>query len=253
MTTTIDTVEFLGKALTLITTDTQRLVAMRPICEGIGLDWKAQLDRIKRDEVLSTSVVMMTTQLPGDSQTRSVACLPLDMLNGWLFGVEVRRCRQAIRPALIRYKSECYAALAAYWQKRAVPAPVADDQLELARRAQGFAQDNVVALLEGHRFMAAVVNGRLSMQSIPPRAGVVEPESLHHWIEDPGLLEREDLERVAMAALRRLESAGGQHAIRKLLSALDPNYLLVLESELILSLYGSPAVYDKLARGGRDD
>lgn len=238
MTTSIDTVEFLGKALTVITTETQQLVAMRPICEGIGLDWKAQLDRIKRDEVLSTSVVMMTTQLPGDSQTRSVACLPLEMLNGWLFGVEVKRCRQAIRPALIRYKRECYAALAAYWQKSPAPNAQADALVELRHR-------RILFTLDGY--------GRPQAQAVPDDAGLIRPGDLHQWIEDPTMLERADLERVALAALRRLETAGGQHAIRKLLAALDPNYLLVLESELILSLYGSPAVYDKLARGGRDD
>jgi len=96
-------------------------------------------------------------------------------------------------------------------------------------------------------------DGRPQAQAVPDDAGLIRPADLHQWVEDPTLLERAELERVALAALRRLETAGGQHAIRKLLAALDPNYLLVLESELILSLYGSPAVYDKLARGGRDD
>lgn len=96
-------------------------------------------------------------------------------------------------------------------------------------------------------------HGRPQAQAVPDDAGLIRPADLHQWVEDPTLLERAELERVALAALRRLETAGGQHAIRKLLAALDPNYLLVLESELILSLYGSPAVYDKLARGGRDD
>ncbi len=237
MTTTIDTVEFLGKALTVITTETQQLVAMRPICEGIGLDWKAQLDRIKRDEVLSSTVVVMPT-VAQDGKQRDLVCLPLDMLNGWLFGVETKRCRQAIRPALIRYKRECYAALAAYWQKSPAPNAQADALVELRHR-------RILFTLDGY--------GRPQAQAVPDDAGLIRPADLHQWIEDPTMLERAELERVALAALRRLETAGGQHAIRKLLAALDPNYLLVLESELILSLYGSPAVYDKLARGGRDD
>lgn len=133
----LGTVEFLGKPLTVITTDSQLLVAMRPICEGVGLDWKSQYERIKRDEVLSTSMVVMTTQMPGDDQKRQITCLPLEMLNGWLFGVDSKRCKPFVRQALVRYKFECYAALAAYWQKHvalATPAVTAElppsDQLD---------------------------------------------------------------------------------------------------------------------------
>lgn len=211
MTTTIATVEFLGKELTVITTATQRLVAMRPICEGIGLDWKAQLDRIKRDEVLSASVVMMTTQLPGDSQTRSVACLPLEMLNGWLFGVDIKRCRQAIRSALIRYKTDCYAALAAYWQKNASPAsaaPALPDEQDVIRRAQAFAQDNLMALLEGRRFVAAVVDGRLTLQPITSRTLVVEPEGVAALVGDMSRgVHIRQLPGIIAAASERLDAA----------------------------------------------
>jgi len=45
--------------LTVKDGDTIR-VAMRPICEAVGLDWKAQYNRINRHPVLSTCVVMST-------------------------------------------------------------------------------------------------------------------------------------------------------------------------------------------------
>ena len=111
-------VDFHGHALTVITGPAgEHLVAMKPICEAVGLDWKSQYARIKRDEVLSTCMVIMTIQTLGDDQSREITCLPLDYLNGWLFGIDVARCREEIRPALIQYKRECYAALAAYWQQ----------------------------------------------------------------------------------------------------------------------------------------
>lgn len=102
--------------LTIKDGDTIR-VAMKPICEGIGLQWEAQLKRIKRDEVLGTCMSMMDIQLPGDSQRREVVTLPLDLLNGWLFGVDVARAKPEIQERLIEYKRECFAALAAYWQQ----------------------------------------------------------------------------------------------------------------------------------------
>lgn len=117
-TTHIAAVDFHGQSLTVITgPNGEHLVAMKPICEGIGLGWQSQYNRIKRHPVLSTSIFIMNTQMPGDDQQREVTCLPLDMLNGWLFSVDASRVRPEIRDTLIQYQRECFAALAAYWQQ----------------------------------------------------------------------------------------------------------------------------------------
>ncbi|MCG9032635.1 phage antirepressor N-terminal domain-containing protein [Laribacter hongkongensis] len=109
------TVDFHGNPLTVITTpEGERLVAMKPICEAIGLDWKSQFSRIKRDDVLNSTIVVTTT-VAQDSKRREITCLPLDYLNGWLFGIDTNRCRAEIRPKLIECKRECYQVLATYW------------------------------------------------------------------------------------------------------------------------------------------
>ncbi|OPC86634.1 hypothetical protein BTV54_06205 [Pasteurella multocida subsp. multocida] len=43
--------------------------------------------------------------------------LPIDYLNGWLFGIDVKRVKPEIRDLLITYKKECYKALSDYWMK----------------------------------------------------------------------------------------------------------------------------------------
>lgn len=84
-------------------------VVMKPICENIGLDWRSQLKRIKRNQVLNQGVVMMTTpSVKGDQD--SVA-LPLGMLNGWLMGVDANKVRPEIKDTLIKYQLECYDVL----------------------------------------------------------------------------------------------------------------------------------------------
>ena len=114
-TTQLATVDFHGTQLTVVTTpDGERLVAMKPICEAIGLDWEAQYKRIMRDDVLASTISMME-MVATDGKRRERACLPLDYLNGWLFGIDTNRCREEIRPRLIEYQRECYRALAAYW------------------------------------------------------------------------------------------------------------------------------------------
>ena len=116
VTTQIAAVNFHGHTLTVITGPSgEHLVAMKPICEAIGLQWEAQLKRIKRHPVLSQGMSVMDIPSAGGEQETS--CLPLDMLNGWLFGVDAARVRPEIRDTLIQYQRECFHVLAAYWQQ----------------------------------------------------------------------------------------------------------------------------------------
>lgn len=155
MTHQLATIDFHGHPLNLITTaNGQHLVVMRPVCEGIGLSWNSQFERIKRDDVLSTCVRIIRMQVPGDSQQREFTCLPLEYLNGWLFGIDTRRCRQEIRPALIRYKRECYQILAAHWQTKPAELDAFDrniyikEQLAAARFILSFQPDGRMVLNE---------------------------------------------------------------------------------------------------------
>lgn len=104
------TVDFHGQSLVAVLIDGKPHVALRPIVENIGLDWAAQYTRINRHQVLKSTVVVMA-MVAEDGKTRSMVCLPLDMLNGWLFGVDVNRVNDEIKPKLIRYQEECYRVL----------------------------------------------------------------------------------------------------------------------------------------------
>lgn len=118
MTTTPETalVPFHGhQLLTIKDGDTIR-VAMRPICEAIGLDWSGQNQRIGRHPVLGPTVGMTPT-VAEDGKLRDVVTLPLDYLNGWLFGIDTNRVKPEIQGLLIDYQRECFSALAAYWQQ----------------------------------------------------------------------------------------------------------------------------------------
>lgn len=84
----------------------------------LDLDWSAQLQRIKRDEVFNSSMVIITI-VAEDGKNREMNCLPLSMLNGWLFGVRENKVKPEIRDKLIHYKKECYVALHGYFYKTA--------------------------------------------------------------------------------------------------------------------------------------
>ncbi len=94
-------------------------VAIRPICEALGLDWSGQFRRLKRDPVLERRVAMMATRLPGDPRTREVIFLDIDYLNGWLFGIDANRVKPELRDMVIRYQDECYRVLARHFRQDA--------------------------------------------------------------------------------------------------------------------------------------
>ncbi|WII95995.1 phage antirepressor N-terminal domain-containing protein [Moraxella haemolytica] len=110
----IQTVNFHNQSLITLQKDGIAYVAMKPICENIGLDWTAQRQRLVRDEVLNSTMVMITT-VATDGKMRELLCLPIHYLNGWLFGVDTNRVKAEIKETLITYKKECYQALFDYW------------------------------------------------------------------------------------------------------------------------------------------
>ncbi|OLU22895.1 hypothetical protein BVH03_21830 [Pseudomonas sp. PA15(2017)] len=189
-TATFATVDFHGQALTVITDGDQHLVAMKPISDNIGLSWSGQFERIKRDEVLATCVRVIRIQLPGDTQARDNIFLPLDMLNGWLFGIDVSRCRKETQPALIQYKRECYAVLAAHWQKR-----------EPAQKAE------VPSLVNRRWLVSYDHDGREQVIPVPSDAMVMNRQQMLANVVDPNMLgiTNEEMYQLAMGALANLK------------------------------------------------
>lgn len=85
-------------------------VAMKPVCENIGLQWEAQLKRIKRNHVLNSTMSIMD-MVAQDGKVRNVICLPFSMLNGWLMGVDANKVKPEIKDTLTKYQLECYDVL----------------------------------------------------------------------------------------------------------------------------------------------
>lgn len=112
------TVDFYGQKL--ISSKNEHgniLVAMKPICENIGLDWEAQRQRIQRDSVLNSSTCVIKA-VAEDGKNREMLALPLEMLNGWLFGIDENRIYYpGTKDTIIKYKQECFNALYNYYHK----------------------------------------------------------------------------------------------------------------------------------------
>ncbi len=112
-------VEFYGQQLITAKSDEGvEYVAMKPLCEALGLEWEPQRKRIVRDEVLKGGMVMMEvpTGKAGLGGIQKMVFIPLEYLNGWLFGVDVSRLKdEAIKEKIVVYKRECYRVLHRHW------------------------------------------------------------------------------------------------------------------------------------------
>lgn len=118
MNTKSKVVKFNNQQVPVFMQEDKPYVLMKPICENIGLDWRSQLKRIKRNHVLSQGVVVMTTPSTGGEQ--DYVALPLGYLNGWLMGVDANKVKPEIKDTLIKYQLECYDVL----YKHFLPKPV---------------------------------------------------------------------------------------------------------------------------------
>ncbi len=119
--------------------DGRVFVPIRPLCDNLGTDWSAQRKRIVGNVVLSDvsmSVAVTATDIDTLSKrphTSEMLCLPLDYLNGWLFGINVNRVKPEIREKLIQYQKNCYQVLADAFQDGSLTSDSAfDTQLQRA-------------------------------------------------------------------------------------------------------------------------
>lgn len=110
MTHMLEQINFHGDLLWAGRNDGEVIVAVKPICDNLTIDWSGQFRRIKRDAILAKGIVIMAIPSPGGVQ--ETICLTLPLVAGWLFGIDDRRIRDpAIREKVLDYKRECHDVL----------------------------------------------------------------------------------------------------------------------------------------------
>jgi hypothetical protein len=129
-------VQFHDQTLTAILVDDNPCVAMKPICENIGLQWEGQLKRLNRHPVLKSTMSMMDI-VAEDGKRRKMVTLPLEFLNGWLFSIDATRAKPEIRPRLIEYQRECFKVLAAHFMTQAFGPKQLSEPPTITRTQQG--------------------------------------------------------------------------------------------------------------------
>lgn len=107
-------VPFHSAELFLVEHDGQPYTPMKPIVEGMGLDWKTQYRKLVGNGA-RWGMVKMTIPTAGDIQ--EMICLPLRKLFAWLMSISPNKVKPEIREAVIMYQNECDDVLWDYWTK----------------------------------------------------------------------------------------------------------------------------------------
>lgn len=112
------TVEFRQDTLFAVERDDGVYVALKPICDRLGVEWRKQRERIQRDPILAEGSTMVVLPSPGGPQ--ETLCIKLELVNGWLFGIDENRVKPEARDLVLAYKRECYAVLHRHFYGRGV-------------------------------------------------------------------------------------------------------------------------------------
>lgn len=90
--------------------DGEIYIAIKPICNALGIDNSSQQQRIKQDKILGQLWCTITTT-GHDQKSYKMFCLPLMYVFGWLFNIDEEKIKSTSKEQLLSYKLECYQVL----------------------------------------------------------------------------------------------------------------------------------------------
>ena len=96
---------------------TEKFVPIKPICQALDINYSSQLEKIKSDEILGSTVPLKGI-VAADGKEREMACIPFKLVFGWLFTINPKNVKVEAKEQIIKYRLECYDALFNYLPTR---------------------------------------------------------------------------------------------------------------------------------------
>jgi hypothetical protein len=85
----------------------EKLVPVKPICQALGIDFKSQYDKIKSDQILSSTMVLSTT-VGADEKDREMVCLPFKYAFWWIAKIDSRNVNEDSRERVLEAQNKVY-------------------------------------------------------------------------------------------------------------------------------------------------
>ena len=111
----IISIDFNGDKLQTLEHEGVAYCVLRPVVENLGLSWHTQRNKIQKK--YKFKVVRMNS-FGKDNKNRSMLCIPVSKINGWLFSINPEKVRKDLKPALEFYQEECFKVLHDYWNNK---------------------------------------------------------------------------------------------------------------------------------------
>jgi hypothetical protein len=103
-------VNFQNVNMTACKTNEKVFVGIRSICDGLGIVYNGQMERINRDDVLPEGVRKI--RIPTSSGEQETNMLDIEYLPFFLVGIKSSMCKEEIRPRLKEFKLKAKDVLA---------------------------------------------------------------------------------------------------------------------------------------------
>lgn len=195
------TVPFHNAELYIVEFEGQPYTPMKPVVDGVGLDWGSQFVKLKQR---FASTIVEITIVANDGKDRLMTCLPVKKLFGWLMTISPNKVKPELRDTVIKYQEECDDVLWDYWTKGKAVNPRTTKQERVPLK------DAVNLLVAKSKFLNypdayGLIHQRFNVkriEDIPYDALPVAVEYVHHLIgEYVPKVERIDPELKALELL----------------------------------------------------
>lgn len=106
-----------GISLQVVADGKEQLVAVKPVCEILGVAYQSQQAKLKEHPIYS-SVITLSVTTGADGKKYEMVCIPLRFFSGWLFSINPDNVKEEVREKLIEYQKKCNDILYDYFFSR---------------------------------------------------------------------------------------------------------------------------------------
>lgn len=106
-----------GISLQVVSSESEQLVAIKPVCEILGVAYPPQFTKLKEHPVFGSTITLSVT-VGADGKEREMACIPLRYFPSWLFSINPDNVKEEIREHLVEYQLKCNDILYDYFFSR---------------------------------------------------------------------------------------------------------------------------------------
>lgn len=82
--------------------DGEQLIALRPLCEALGIRFNQQLEKIKKNPQFQLHYLSST--VAQDGKNRTMACIPAREVGMWVCNINANRVNPEIKPRVLEFQ-----------------------------------------------------------------------------------------------------------------------------------------------------